>query len=526
VNKPLDICAVLTFLFFSPLCFALDGAVNSDFTISVQDNADLPMELLVAPSLAEETPIAVGATDRTEELPIKLYRNYVIVARGSIGNIKDVNFVIDTGAVPSVLDRRIAQRLHLTGSVERLSVFTQDLDTERVMVPDVSLGPFHADSLPAIVGNLSFVEKNLGVRADAVVGLDLLNRSFTIDYRASKLTVGAIDGSFARIPYEADAGYAVVEMMIQRRSLRLMVDTGASDLMLFESGTREYPDAIMRIGIRSGSNMGGEIRLQQVELADASIGSVHWGSRQVFIMPDGGGNRSDGLHGLLGVASLKASRVGFDVEHRILAFDTAEALAPIGPTIRVRVVNYAQAMPSALTGAEREAGVIFGQAGMQIVWVNCRTPLSPIAPADPCLVPLEPNDVVLRILAKQTKSAEKRFEEPIFGFAAAPVLAGVYYEFALDLAKADNTEYELPVILGSVIAHEIGHLLLGPNGHSRFGVMQARWGRKQIGQATIGTLTFSREQAKRMQAELQLRLTRQVACIENCAETTADAHEF
>jgi hypothetical protein len=170
--------------------------------------------------------------------------------------------------------------------------------------------------------------------------------------------------------------------------------------------------------------------------------------------------------------------------------------------------------------------VIFGQAGMQIVWVNCRTPHSPIATPDPCQEPLEPNDVVLRILAKPTNSAEKRFEEPVFGFAAAPVLASVYYNYALDRAKTGNAEYELPAILGSIIAHEVGHLLLGPNSHSRFGVMQARWERKQIGQATRGNLLFSREQGKRMQAELQLRSTPQVACVENCTETMADAHKF
>jgi hypothetical protein len=305
-----------------------------------------------------------------------------------------------------------------------------------------------------------------------------------------------------------------------------MVDTFASDLLLFERGTRDYPDAIRHMGIRSGSNMDGEIRLQQVELTDAYIGSMAWGSRQAFIMPEGGEQRSDGLYGLLGVTSLKASRVGFDVEHRILAFDTPEALAAIGPTIRVRVVNYARATPSALTGAEHEAGLIFGQAGLQIVWVNCRTPHSPIALPDPCQESLRPNDILLRVVAKPTKNAERRFEDPVFGFAAAPVLACVYYDFALDRAKADNAEYDLPVILGGMIAHEVGHLLLGPNSHSRFGVMQARWGRKQIEQATIGTLIFSREQAKRMQAELQLRLTRQAACLENCADTMAAAHEF
>jgi hypothetical protein len=67
--------------------------------------------VLVACSLA---PLKVVGADGTNEVSFKLYRSYVIVARGSIGNVRNLNFVIDTGAVPSILDRRIARRLHLT----------------------------------------------------------------------------------------------------------------------------------------------------------------------------------------------------------------------------------------------------------------------------------------------------------------------------------------------------------------------------------------------------------------------------
>jgi predicted aspartyl protease len=268
-------------------------------------------------------PQVVLAADSTNEIPFKLYRGYAIVARGSVGNLKNLNFLIDTGAVPSVLDRRVAQKLHLTGTVEKLSVFTQKLETERVIAPDVNLGPFHADALPAVVRDLAFAEEALGTRVDAIVGFDFLNQSaFTIDYQSKKVTVGPIDPLLAAIPYEAHPGYALVEMKIQQRSLRLLVDTGASDLVLFEGATRDCLDAIRSVGTRTWSNMGGEIRVQQVQLADAYLGSMPWGTRDVFILPDSGGNQPGGLRGLLGVASLKARRVSFDPEHRIFAWDT------------------------------------------------------------------------------------------------------------------------------------------------------------------------------------------------------------
>jgi len=65
---------------------------------------------------------------------------------------------------------------------------------------------------------------------------------------------------------------------------------------------------------------------------------------------------------------------------------------------------------------------------------------------------------VLRVLSEPTQD---KFQDTVFGFAVVPILASVYYDHALRTAKKDNAEYEVPIILGSVIAHEVGHLLLG-----------------------------------------------------------------
>jgi predicted Zn-dependent protease len=104
---------------------------------------------------------------------------------------------------------------------------------------------------------------------------------------------------------------------------------------------------------------------------------------------------------------------------------------------------------------------------------------------DPCLDPLEATDIVLRVLSEQIQN---RFQDTVFGFAVVPILASVYYEYALRTAKRDNAEFEAPIILGCVIAHEIGHLLLGSNSHSSSGVMQPRWERKQVKQAMTGVM--------------------------------------
>lgn len=82
-------------------------------------------------------PQGVLAAGKTNEVEFKLYGGYAVVARGSVGNLKSLNFLLDTGAVPSVLDERVANKLRLTGTVEKLSIFTKELEAERVSMPDV-----------------------------------------------------------------------------------------------------------------------------------------------------------------------------------------------------------------------------------------------------------------------------------------------------------------------------------------------------------------------------------------------------
>ena len=182
----------------------------------------------------------------------------------------------------------------------------------------------------------------------------------------------------------------------------------------------------------------------------------------------------------------------------------ANAPDPI-PAIRVHVDNYSQASPTTLSGAEREAARILGEAGLRVVWLNCPVGSAPSVPQNSCQGPLEPSDIVLRIIPEATKNM---FQDSVFGFAVVPLVASVYYDYAVRSAKMDAAEFEVPIFLGCVIAHEIGHLLLGLNSHSGSGIMQRRWERKQIRQVMTGTLLFTHEQAKLIRAETKTRTRR------------------
>lgn len=122
---------------------------------------------------------------------VKLCGGYTVVVQGSVGNAQKLNFIIDTGALPTVVDVRTARKLHLSGNREALTVFSRQVRADRVELPNLRIGPVHATAVEALVADLSFAEKSLGIRIDAIVGLDVLGQqSFSIDYRAKRLLFG------------------------------------------------------------------------------------------------------------------------------------------------------------------------------------------------------------------------------------------------------------------------------------------------------------------------------------------------
>lgn len=59
--------------------------------------------------------------------------------------------------------------------------------------------------------------------------------------------------------------------------------------------------------------------------------------------------------------------------------------------------------------------------------------------------------------------------------------------------------------MGYVEAHEIGHLLLGPNSHSACGVKRGRWSAEDLREIELGQMVFLAERAKVMQKQVEER---------------------
>jgi hypothetical protein len=98
----------------------------------------------------------------------------------------------------------------------------------------------------------------------------------------------------------------------------------------------------------------------------------------------------------------------------------------------------------------------------------------------------------------------KTSSDLVFGLAFLGQDGGRYCDVFFDRIKqAQGTlGVNLSRLLGTVAAHELGHLLLGSHAHSNAGIMSAMWGMENLRHIDMGDLLFNREQALRMQGRL------------------------
>ena len=169
--------------------------------------------------------------------------------------------------------------------------------------------------------------------------------------------------------------------------------------------------------------------------------------------------------------------------------------------IAIRMTGSELVPPDTLARAERLATAILAHAGVPVRWLRCR----PGLPDNPCGAPPGRADLLLEILPRipSNRSAEGTgftvIQPTDAGFAG---YAAVSYPRVV--AVAGECDQDVPIVLGTSIVHEIGHLLLGPKAHSS-GVMSARLGCQELRRASRGDLWFAPDQARRMRAEVARR---------------------
>ncbi len=249
------------------------------------------------------------------KLPFHLHWGYLVIIEGSIGNVQKLHFLIDTGANPSVVDQKIAHTLGLAEKPARVTLSTSSVQTRLVVLPSLLMGPVRAKSLPVLTQDLSYFQKALAYRVDAIVGMDVLRKSsFSINYRTKEMLFGPTGSLSFSAPFETDTPVVTIQMHSQHRQMHLVVDTGGPDLMLFQSSLSDSPD-FQALGTEMVMDVSGTFQRRRVRVPEVYLGKVNIGSQIAFVVDD---QKDDGdyFDGVLGVRGPQFWKIAFDFEHR------------------------------------------------------------------------------------------------------------------------------------------------------------------------------------------------------------------
>jgi hypothetical protein len=170
--------------------------------------------------------------------------------------------------------------------------------------------------------------------------------------------------------------------------------------------------------------------------------------------------------------------------------------------VTVRVYNYAHLSTRTLNSARKEAAAIFAKAGIESEWRVCSSAEDPIPAA--CNQPLRPGEVALRIVRrpKPQKGALGCTEcgTAVEDAGGTGIYATLFYDCLNLMPKAEGLSPSF--VLGNLLAHEIGHLLLPGKDHSPQGIMRPQMRDKDWRLAAVGALVFTPNQADRIRKEV------------------------
>jgi aspartyl protease len=196
-------------------------------------------------SLVGLTDPAVLQSSAGSEVAFDLYNDNLLIVKATVGNIRDVMMILDTGTNPTVISKKIVNRRKLLGTTERLQTLAGSIQSRNVILPNVEVGVLHVDSIRVIAQDLNSVERSLEISLGGIVGFDFLSTGrFTIDYQKKKIVFGPMPASENVVPFVAMATSLTVNAVIDGLQVRLLLGSGTSGLRVFR----------IRLGARPGQD--------------------------------------------------------------------------------------------------------------------------------------------------------------------------------------------------------------------------------------------------------------------------------
>jgi hypothetical protein len=196
------------------------------------------------------------------------------------------------------------------------------------------------------------------------------------------------------------------------------------------------------------------------------------------------GKRRDWIVGMALVAGLVGG-------HRLAGAEEKAAVsqplsAAEAPSMKVLLFNNAGIADGDLMRAQTETVRIFAAAGVKLVLMQ------PSGNSDP--VPFQFALVVMSGTHAERKSDPSYLMGRVVMTREGPSkFAYAFYDKIAEFAQQNALDSAR--VLGCVIAHEMGHLLLGSGAHSGDGIMRAPWSFVETYRIRTGVIEFSKEHA-------------------------------
>jgi hypothetical protein len=262
---------------------------------------------------------AATAQSNRQDIPFELYNGYLIVVKGSVGDLKNLSLVVDTGARHTVVDEWIAHKLHLKpiASVEQQAP-GHIIAMKRVLLPQLSWSGGTVTALNSLTYDLSPLSSHLGIRIDMLLGLDVLKQSnFQIDFRSHRIHFGGIQEPENSVPMEPDLPYPIIEARINGQKVRLLMDTGSDSVAVLADRLPKANALPWTEG--RGRDLKGALSFSRIYPPQVFLGDVEIHDAKVFLLPSM--PETTIIDGNFSPNTLKASRIYFDFEHNRFGWD-------------------------------------------------------------------------------------------------------------------------------------------------------------------------------------------------------------
>jgi hypothetical protein len=175
-------------------------------------------------------------------------------------------------------------------------------------------------------------------------------------------------------------------------------------------------------------------------------------------------------------------------------FATARPARAQGITLRILVTDDAHVSPRVMEAAKQIVERLYRDADIGIEWIDY------LAPELPLVVSIAPPGGAERLgVGTGAMGYTFRTQEP--GPGGRALIFPDRVARRADLARVDPSR-----LLGAVIAHEIGHMLLA-DAHAPTGLMRGRWNDRDLRLIDMNGLCFNAGERLRLQQELLRRFS-------------------